>query len=226
MKTIVYIDGYNFYYGLLKHTPYKWLDFYRLFSQHIIPGITPEADVIEVKFFTANILAKFASKGQQAASSQNIYHNALLATSLDKITIIKGYYSSEQSKPMVYANPPDKSNRTQIWKIEEKQTDVQMALHIYRDASMGHCEQIVVCTNDTDLVPSMTIVKSDFPHVQIGAVIPIKQDNVRPANKGIRHISDWSRQYILDKELKASQLPDVIPKPNGRGVYTKPKHWY
>ncbi|MFT4926510.1 MAG: uncharacterized LabA/DUF88 family protein [Phenylobacterium sp.] len=225
MKTIVYIDGYNFYYGCLKHTSYKWLNFYQLFSQHIVSSITPEADVIEVKFFTANIQAKFATKGQQAVNSQTIYHNALLTTNPDQMTIIKGYYSSEQSKPMAYVNPPDKSNRTPIWKIEEKQTDVQMALHIYRDASMGLCEQIVVCTNDTDLAPSMALVKRDFSHIKIGAVMPIRQRAIRPANKEICSISDWSRQYILDEELKASQLPSVIPKPNGRGVYTKPKYW-
>ena len=27
-KTIVYIDGYNLYYGLLKGTSYKWLDLF------------------------------------------------------------------------------------------------------------------------------------------------------------------------------------------------------
>ena len=26
MRTIAYIDGFNLYYGLLKGTPYKWLD--------------------------------------------------------------------------------------------------------------------------------------------------------------------------------------------------------
>jgi len=26
MDTNVYIDGYNLYYGRLKHTPYKWLN--------------------------------------------------------------------------------------------------------------------------------------------------------------------------------------------------------
>ena len=25
-RVIAYIDGYNLYYGLLKGTPYKWLD--------------------------------------------------------------------------------------------------------------------------------------------------------------------------------------------------------
>ena len=26
MRTIVYIDGFNLYYGLLRHSPHKWLD--------------------------------------------------------------------------------------------------------------------------------------------------------------------------------------------------------
>ena len=26
LKTRIYLDGYNFYYGCLKGTPYKWLD--------------------------------------------------------------------------------------------------------------------------------------------------------------------------------------------------------
>ncbi len=27
MRTYIYIDGFNFYYGAVKDTPYKWLDF-------------------------------------------------------------------------------------------------------------------------------------------------------------------------------------------------------
>ena len=26
----VYIDGFNFYYGVVRNTPYKWLDFRKL----------------------------------------------------------------------------------------------------------------------------------------------------------------------------------------------------
>jgi hypothetical protein len=33
MKTTIYIDGYNLYYGLIKNTKYKWLDLQGLFSQ-------------------------------------------------------------------------------------------------------------------------------------------------------------------------------------------------
>lgn len=30
MRTAVYIDGFNFYYGAVKDTAYKWLDFKQL----------------------------------------------------------------------------------------------------------------------------------------------------------------------------------------------------
>ena len=32
MRTIVYIDAFNFYFGAVKGTPYKWLDFGKLCS--------------------------------------------------------------------------------------------------------------------------------------------------------------------------------------------------
>lgn len=31
-RTIVYIDGFNFYYGEIRGTPWKWLDPYKLFQ--------------------------------------------------------------------------------------------------------------------------------------------------------------------------------------------------
>jgi len=31
VKTIVYVDGYNLYYGLLRKSPHKWLDLFALF---------------------------------------------------------------------------------------------------------------------------------------------------------------------------------------------------
>ena len=32
MKTSIYIDGYNLYYGRLRNTQFKWLDVVALFS--------------------------------------------------------------------------------------------------------------------------------------------------------------------------------------------------
>ena len=45
-RTIVYIDGFNFYYGAVKGTPHKWLDLDRYFRV-----LRPDADLQEIKYF-------------------------------------------------------------------------------------------------------------------------------------------------------------------------------
>ena len=40
MRTRVYIDGYNLYYGCLKGTAFKWLDLLALFERHVLPSVT------------------------------------------------------------------------------------------------------------------------------------------------------------------------------------------
>ena len=40
MRTCVYVDGFNLYYGALKRTPYKWLDLAALMAA--LPGKIPD----------------------------------------------------------------------------------------------------------------------------------------------------------------------------------------
>jgi hypothetical protein len=56
MKTIIYIDGYNLYYGTLRGTAYKWLDVVQLF-EGICHAQNPASQLVQVKFFTAPIKA-------------------------------------------------------------------------------------------------------------------------------------------------------------------------
>ena len=44
LRTRVYVDGYNFYYGCLKGTRHKWLDLYKLFQEHVLPSALIERD--------------------------------------------------------------------------------------------------------------------------------------------------------------------------------------
>ena len=37
MRTFVYVDGFNLYYGALKGTPWKWLDLPALFAKVLQP---------------------------------------------------------------------------------------------------------------------------------------------------------------------------------------------
>jgi len=54
MRTIIYIDGFNFYYRAVKNTPYKWLDFKSLFGKLL----SKEHVIIEIKYFTALVSGK------------------------------------------------------------------------------------------------------------------------------------------------------------------------
>lgn len=52
-RTIVYIDGFNLYYGLLRFTSYKWLDIVA-FAKSLLPH-PEEHEIVAVKYFTARV---------------------------------------------------------------------------------------------------------------------------------------------------------------------------
>ncbi|MCF7971027.1 MAG: hypothetical protein K9L22_07655 [Methylococcaceae bacterium] len=104
MRTIVYIDGYNFYFGLLKNTTYKWLDAVAL-VKHICRIQNPEFDIIAVKFFTAPVITRVSSRGEKAQQAQNSYHRALTLSYPDILDIINGYHILEKGYPPRYNKP-------------------------------------------------------------------------------------------------------------------------
>jgi len=225
LKTIVYVDGYNLYYGCLKHTKYKWLDLLKFFN-NLLHEQNPATEIISVKYFTADIKAKVASRGQEAQISQTLYHNALTHLYPREIQIIKGYYSLEKARLPCYQKPIDKQNRVDVWKLEEKQTDVNIALEAYRDATRSSADHLVFVSNDTDLEPALKALNRDYSHLCLGVVIPVLKTNrnKRPGNKRLSNYAKWTRKSIREDELKNSQLPARIAR-NGKKPICKPKYW-
>ena len=225
MRTIVYIDGFNFYFGVLRNTPYKWLDLVGL-VKHICRVQNPDIEIVTVKFFTAPVITRLATKGERAGQSQNTYHRALINRHPDTLEIIEGYYLMEKSTPPRYKTPVDKQDRVEVWKLEEKQTDVNIALHLYRDAMINSCEQSVLVSSDSDLETSLKFLNHDFPEHQLGLILPRKQaqgQKSRPANASLSNLADWTRQYILDDELAKFQMPDRVPTKKKPAI--KPDYW-
>jgi uncharacterized LabA/DUF88 family protein len=227
MKTICYVDGYNLYYGCLKNTAYKWLDLHKLLIQ-LLHQQDPSTDIIAIKFFTAPVITKFATHGDSAQSSQQHYHRALEILYPAAIQIINGYYNAAKNNAMHYLKPPSKEQRVDVWNLEEKQTDVNIALTAYRDAAKGHAEQFVFVTNDTDQEPTLKLIREDFASsVKIGLILPIKENigniKARPGNQKLSQYADWTRKHIKLEELAASQLPLRIP--TQKKPINKPSYW-
>lgn len=234
LRTRIYVDGYNFYYGCLKGTPYKWLDMMVLFEQHVLPSILVQVDgkpaqsklnPLAIKYFTAMILEK-AAKAADSVSCQARYHSALRKVHPERIQIVEGYYSLLEAKAkIVDAENPDKWPREcqeiLIWKLEEKKSDVSLALQAYHDAMTGEVDQVVIVTNDTDISPALKMIR-DHTKVVVGLVVPTRKD-VRIPNTELADVSHWVRSHITDVELEKSQFPRVIP---GRKATVKPESWF
>ena len=70
LKTYVYIDAFNLYFGALKKTPHRWLDLSKL-CQHLLP----KNDVTRINYYTA--LVKAHPKDPQQPVRQQTYLRAL-----------------------------------------------------------------------------------------------------------------------------------------------------
>ena len=235
MRTRVYVDGFNFYYGCLKGTSLKWLDLLSLFEKQVLPSITAEIGGIPltsyldhraIKFFTAPILEK-AAKANDSLSCQEKYHAALEKYDAGRIELIKGYYSlTESSAKLINSVRPKTWPRdcvdVPIWKLEEKQSDVNLALHALFDAMSGEIEHIVIVTNDTDIAPALQMIRSHSKAV-VGLVIPTT-DYKRMPNADLTKHAHWVRRQITLKEMQSCQLPRVIA--DRKRPISKPDSWY
>lgn len=236
LRTRIYIDGYNFYYGCLRGTPYKWLDLLPLFEKHILPSVLVTdshgqiraSQLLEfpsIKYFTAKIIESVARAGD-SVSSQARYHTALRKLHDGRIELIEGYYAVNKMKvKIVDPEDPDKAPREcqeiQAWKVEEKQSDVNLALQAYHDSITGQIDHAVIVTNDTDIAPALEMIRA-HTDVRIGVVVPTSGQN-RSANTDLIKFAHWKREHINSGELAACQLPRVIP---GRKPTIKPESWY
>ncbi|MEO7495277.1 MAG: NYN domain-containing protein [Massilia sp.] len=198
-----------------------------LFEQHIIPssmppGIQSVLLPLCIKFFTAKIVES-AAKADDSVSSQARYHTALSKLYDGRIELIEGYYSITKFKAKIVDGDkwPRECDEVVVWKLEEKQSDVNLALQAYHDAATGEVDQVIIVTNDTDIVPALKLIR-EHTTVVIGLVIPTKQSERKP-NKDLADQAHWVRNQISENELANSQLPRVI---HGRKPTLKPTSWY
>lgn len=228
LRTIVYVDGYNLYYSRLKGTPYKWLDIPALFRDRIVTPQNPASEVVKVKYFTSPVMASYARHGKASEEAQTQYLRALLARSAGFMEVIKGFHVFQPTHLPAYrvGASPNKDDLSSVWMIEEKQTDVNIALEVYRDSIQGSCDQIVVCSNDSDIETAFRCIRTDAPHVQIGLVMPLREvmgENLNRPNQRLVQHAHWVRHHIRDEELAACQLPQNVQ--TKKKPASKPAHW-
>lgn len=210
-RTIVYVDGFNLYYGSLRRTSYKWLDLSRLFTKLL----DQHQQIIEIKYFTARISSRDGDP--QAPQRQKAYLLALKKY-IPNIYMYYGHYLSHPVMAKVYEPQSNQPPYIRIIKTEEKGSDVNIALHILNDAWLNKYDCAVLVSNDSDLSEALRFVKEDH-NKKIGLIVP-GDEKYRKASSELSKYSTFIHR-ISETLLSESQLPNPIP---GTNIY-KPASW-
>ena len=229
IRTNVYVDGFNLYYGAAKHTPNKWVDLASL-CRHVLPRI----EIGRIRYFTA--LVKPLPTDPRTRMRQEMYIRALLT--LPNLTVHYGHYL-QSTVSMRLANPqPGGPRNADFLKMEEKGSDVNIATYMLVDAFRRDCDQLVVITNDSDLTEPVRIINRELG-IPVGIFNPHTKDTAarrslrtgRPADASpsvtLKRAAKFYREITSDgpqSHMALSQFPPEITDADGR-VIRRPAGW-
>ena len=204
MPTIVYIDGFNFYYGAVKDTAHKWVDL-----EAVCRRLLPRDDIARIRYFTARVTEHEDDPGRPIR--QDMYLRALGTNAL--ITIHYGHFVR---RPARLPLASDTSSIVEVLRTEEKASDVNLATYLLLDAFQGRCDTAVVISNDSDLAEPIRVAWEE-----LGIAVQIV--NPHSHRKRSRRLVGTSARQLRRQVVADCQLPEVLYDEGG--VIRKPEGW-
>jgi uncharacterized LabA/DUF88 family protein len=200
-RVIVYVDGFNFYYGL-KHPKWKkyyWLDMVKLFESFMRPG----QDLVCVKYFSARPARTDKSKRQDTFFQVNKEN--------PKFKLILGKYLKKEIRCFKCHNI--------IYTHEEKESDVRIATQIVADAFQKNCDIAVIVSADSDMIPAIELAKE--AQIKVFVYFPPHQfsNNLSIAGDGAPLLM---QRY--ETRFKQALLPDTVTLSGGYNLAI-PAQW-
>jgi uncharacterized LabA/DUF88 family protein len=206
-KVIIYVDGFNFYYGLkaIASRDHKWKKFYWLDIVAFFEKMLSEnQELVRVNYFSARPHDINASKRQDLFFSANKLN--------PRFRLILGKYLKKDITCNRCGNI--------IHSYEEKETDVRIATQIISDVYKNNCDITVIVSADSDMLPSVEVIREINPEHKIYVYFPPLRHSVSLSNScnGERKLSNYKVRF------NQSMLPDKVTLPNGT-VISRPDNW-
>jgi len=199
-RVIAYIDGFNLYFGMIEagYNNCKWMNLSDLINRLL----RPNQNLQEIKYFTSRV-----GNNPEKQKRQTTYIEALQSVG------IKIYYGHYQRDTL-------ECNRCgNIWpSYNEKMTDVNIATQMLIDAYQNKYDMALLISGDSDLVPPIKALHSNFTNKRVFVVFPPKRHN-----NSVALVAKGS-MVIGRKKLVDSQFHNEVPKADGY-VLKKPKNW-
>jgi uncharacterized LabA/DUF88 family protein len=131
------------------------------------------------------------------------------ANEMEGVQVVYGEFKRKQKRCPLY--------HKMYLTVEEKQTDVNIALKLFQLAVQDVYDKAIIISGDTDLLPAVKAVQATFPTKTIGVVIPIGR-----ASEDFKKNADFHHK-MKEHQLLASRFPDIITLPNGSTLVCPPK---
>jgi len=200
-RVIVYVDGFNLYFGMLDggYRKYLWLDVKGLASALA----EPTRALLHTKYFTSRIQGPVDKRQRQ---------NAIIDANRwsDGIT----YYFGEYQRSTITCRACGATYE----RHSEKRTDVNIAAELLVDAHEDRFDMAILISGDNDLLPVVKALRSAFPKKRIRVAFPPKRHTNAMKQAANSHV------YIGEPHLRDNQLPDEVTLPSGF-VIRRPTSW-
>jgi len=205
MLTNVYVDGFNFYYGAVKGTSYKWLDFSALCRI-----LLPRHQIKRIYYFTAMVEAR--SGDLEKRQRQETYLRALRTIPNFKI-VLGSFLTHVKNRPLASGK-----GYVDVINTEEKGSDVNLAAQMLLDGCRNDYECAVVVSNDSDLLRPIQMTIHELGK-KVGVLVPTQ--NKHPSRSLAANATFI--KHIRPHALAASQFPPILT--DKRGTFSKPNSW-
>lgn len=206
-RIIFYFDGFNFYNGLKEKSildptwkKYYWIDFVKFCN-----SFSQDGQVTSVKYFTAPP----SNNGKRSRQSALFGANKLINP--HTFIQIKGNYQNKKIRCKkcneVFEHP------------EEKRTDVNIAVTMMLDCFTNNVDTLVLISADSDQVPTIQAIKTNFPNKKIKLYFP--------PNRNSSELLSLMKNVVFLENNEDKFLQSVLPKvvENENKKYKRPEDW-
>jgi len=211
IRTNVYVDGFNLYYGGVKGTPFKWLNIVEMSRQLL----KPDHVIGKVRYFTARATPR--PNNPTITERQNTYLRAL--ATLPEISIHFGMFlTNPATLPLA-----DGTGMATVLRTEEKGSDVNLATYLLLDAFDDDYETALVISNDSDLVEPILQARRRLG-VTVGICCPVYTRGRHPSRQLVE-ATDFNVHLAANRKrvLRDCQFP--VHMEDGQGRFRKPDRW-
>ena len=176
----------------------------------------PRDDVVEIKYFTARVGPRpWNPKKPQA---QEIYLRAL--RTVPNLSIHYGHFLTHRISARLVTPPRRGSSFCQVWKTEEKGSDVNLASHLLIDGFRARYDLAVIVSNDGDLKEPVEFVRTEL-NAPVGVLNPHRTRSWALSPRKLPMGSFY--KPIRPGALAASQFPATMT--DQTGTFSKPPGW-